>query len=465
MIEVEIDKDIYLDCYQHIVDDDEDIDIEFLYGGRDSGKSRFIGDRLTEKCLASNYFRCILIKETHESIKDSQWQLIKDTAEEEWNVGFLFKFTVSPLGINCANNNKFIARGMNEPGRIKSINNPSDAWVEEGNQISKDGFITLLTSLRVDDKKGRVKLWFSFNPEADTADFKDFWLFDMFFKDHYPHELSFVDTFVMKLPAIINTKNPALSKPEREVKLKYRVTHTTYHDNPYCTPQRQAIHESLKIYDPYRYNVFTLGLWGNKEIEGLFAWAYSRKKHVGRCKWNPAQYTYLSFDFNKNPICCSVFQWQEKTINVVECIKLPNSNIYTLCDHIKIKYKNAIFIVTGDATGQNSSALVKDDINYYIVIKNKLNLKWPQIKVPSINPSLEENQVLVNVILNDFNWIIDEENAKGVIYDMENVRMLPTGKIDKTDREDPKKQADAMDTVRYFLNMFLRWYLKQVGLE
>ena len=67
------------------------IHLKFLYGGRDSGKSRDIAQRKILKCLAATYFRCILIKKTANSIKDSQWQEIKDICEE-WHIDHLFKF-------------------------------------------------------------------------------------------------------------------------------------------------------------------------------------------------------------------------------------------------------------------------------------------------------------------------------------------------------------------------------------
>lgn len=122
----------------------------------------------------------------------------------------------------------------------------------------------------------------------------------------------------------------------------------------------------------------------------------------------------------------------------------------------------AIFMVTGDQTGENSSALVQDNLNYYKVIKQKLNLSDNQFIVPSVNPRLAENQVLTNSLLTNYNWVIDEKNAVGVIFDMENVKMLPDGTIDKAkgDRKDPTKQADALDTVRYFCNIELGWFLE-----
>jgi len=197
--------------------------------------------------------------------------------------------------------------------------------------------------------------------------------------------------------------------------------------------------------------------------EELDSWAYcfEHDKHVGSTKLNPAYEVYLSFDFNRNPITCGVYQHYNNWIYGIEQIKLPNSNIYALCDYIKAKYGRHMLIVTGDATGQNSTALVKDNLNFYTVIKAQLNLGAGQMKVPTINPPVEENRVLVNSIFHHYGVTLDRDNCKGLIFDLEHARVLPDGKLDKTDRKDPTKQLDALDCWRYFLNTFFRWILKQ----
>ncbi len=196
--------------------------------------------------------------------------------------------------------------------------------------------------------------------------------------------------------------------------------------------------------------------------EQRWAYAFDEEKHVGKCSINYEHPIWLSFDFNKNPICCSVIQYYNDTIYIVKCIKLPNSDIYKLCDVIYSEYgiNNPLFLVTGDATGKNSSALVTDNRNYYTIIQQKLNLTYGQMRQPLSNPRLEENQVLVNALLANYQWCIDEENASAVIFDMQYVKMLPDGTIDKGSRTDPTKQADALDTVRYFCNTELSWFIK-----
>lgn len=194
----------------------------------------------------------------------------------------------------------------------------------------------------------------------------------------------------------------------------------------------------------------------------LDAWAYSYdiKKHGGKTVLNKGQEVYLSFDFNRNPITCGVFQHSGGSIRGIEQIKLKNSNIYALCDYIKATYTDCMFMVTGDATGKASNALVQDNINYYTVIKSKLNLGNGQFKVPTVNPSLQENRVLVNSILHNSDIIFDTDKCKALHFDLEHAKVLPDGKLDKMDREDPTKQLDALDCLRYYLNTFHKHVLK-----
>ncbi len=116
-IQIDIDPNLFLDCYKPLLK--SDADIHFLWGGRDSGKSYFIAQKLIVDCLKNRYFRCIMVKKTYESIKDSQFQTIKDLVYK-WKLEDLFTFNKSPLEITCVNGNTFIARGCDMPERLKS---------------------------------------------------------------------------------------------------------------------------------------------------------------------------------------------------------------------------------------------------------------------------------------------------------------------------------------------------------
>jgi PBSX family phage terminase large subunit len=443
MIEVEIDKDVYLECYHHLLEPAQ-IDIEILWGSRDSGKSQFVAGKLTEDCMTLDYFRCILIKETHDSIKDAQWQMISDLADD-WGVDPLFEFFTSPLSIRCVNGGFFATRGMNKPGRIRSFTNPSHAWVEEANQLSETSFVTLLTSLR--SNKGPVKLYLTLNPESTSPDYEDFWLYKWFFKDYEPQK-SFTGVKILKVKS---------KGKEREIRFNYRVTHTTYHDNPHVTDQRIAFHESLEEASPYWYKVFTLGEWGNPENNSPWAFAFKKNKHVGSCSLNRAHEVYLSWDFNRNPMCCSVIQYYDNHVYVIETIKQPKSGIDAMCEYIKTYYPGCLFIVTGDYSGNHESSLYKEQVTHYKLIKHYLSLSEGQIKTEP-NPRLDKNSTHVNTILAFHKITMDKEKAKTLIFDMENVKRRADGTILKEDRDDPAQQSDALDTFRYFCNKFLKHF-------
>lgn len=221
--------------------------------------------------------------------------------------------------------------------------------------------------------------------------------------------------------------------------------------NPHIA--KSEVDQAERQVDPVSFAQEYLASFVTDELDS-WAYCYSEAKHVGETKLNKQAELYLSFDFNRNPITCGVFQHYGGWIYGIEQIKLKNSNIYELCDYIQMKYRGSMFIVTGDATGKASNALVQDNINYYTVIKTRLNLGNSQIKVHTVNPKLEENRVLVNSILHHNNVLLDRERCKGLLFDLEYAKVLPDGSLDKSDRNDATKQLDALDCFRYYLNTF-----------
>lgn len=474
-IQIDIGLDVFLRCYKHaippqlLVNENGDLiesianvigpepDIDFLWGGRDSGKTRHIAMRLIVDCLTLSYFRCILVRKVFNTIHDSQWQQIKDIATE-WGVDHLFTFKESPLEINCSNGNKFICRGMDDPSKLKSVSNPSHCWVEEGNQLDRNDFIVIMTSLRTNI--ARVKTWMSFNPECD-GDYQDFWLFEMFFA---PNESNMYGLIRGQWEHIIPASPGAVGvyAKERKVFFTYRCTWTTYRDNIYCRPERIAFLLNMASLDPYYETVFTNGKWGNRKTDDPYCYCFDEKLHVKENQIDRRLELILSFDFNVNPITCGVYQHTINEIRCLESIKMPNSNIYELCGYIKVHYHGYMLLVTGDATGRNTNAMVKDAINYYTIIKTELNLGITQLKVGTINPPVDENRVLVNSVLKKIKVSMHPIKCKDLIFDCKNVSVTDLGKIDKGDRANPKKRADHLDHFRYYLNTFHKSVLKMI---
>lgn len=323
-IEVEINKNVYLKCYRHLLVKDEPIDIEFLYGGRDSGKSRHVAQQLIELCLSESTFQCLLIRKVLNTVRDSQFNLLKSIIAE-WGLDRLFRINDSRLEIHCRNGNSFYGRGLDDVGRIKSFNNPSHCWMEEGNQITNEDFVIILTSLR--SNFAQVKTFFTFNPECE-GNYTDFWLWQEWFA--HTTDLSWL-------------WNKEVETPDSVVTFSARATHTTYHDNKYCSSQRKAIYESYKNSknNAYWYQTYTLGLWGFRRTGGAFWKCFDEAIHVRDLEHLQDSTYHVVIDNNVSPYI-AIQLWQ---------IDLPNKTLMQVdelpCSHPNNSAKKSASITAG----------------------------------------------------------------------------------------------------------------------
>lgn len=460
IIDIEIDEDVFLPCYRHLQSDTSDI--RFLWGGRDSGKSQDIAMRKIKDCLEKPYFRDILIKKTGNSIKDSQWQTIKDVCTD-WGIDHLFSFTTHPLEITCTvNGNKFIARGCDDVGKLKSIRNPTGAWVEEGNQLSEDDLVVLLTTLRNDN--GNVQIDMSLNPEAEDVEFEEFYLYKQFFKKWCEQGIyTFTDKFEMKLPS------------GQFASLTYSATHTTYHDNPYVTPQRVAFHESLQKNNPYYYNVFTLGMWGVRPAgNNPFATAYDPAIHESEeVQRNHHKQLFISIDFNLNPFAVTFSHiWQDQLgmhLHTFDEAEIGIGSIPAMIELIKGKYADQLHncLMTGDSGGNKGDLSQSDQASWFEQLRRGLNLRRKQVIVPG-NPFHETSRSDCNYLLHHsgipaskIDVKINPTNCPGLCRDLKNVQCDAFGGIIKRNRKDVNQRGDFVDTWRYKCNTFLKKFILQ----
>ena len=232
-------------------------------------------------------------------------------------------------------------------------------------------------------------------------------------------------------------------------------------DNPFVTADQWAQWE--KMAKPY-HQQFVEGNWNDlNDRHNLWAFAYNASKHGGQPELNPFEIVYLSFDFNVNPMCCVVIQYYNQRIVVLEVIKLPDSGTEQMCDYIRMsKYARCSFKVTGDASGRARDASQIDNQHNYTIIGRKLSLNPMQFHVPSVNPPIEKNKVLMNALLQNHAITIHNDRAKALHYDLANVRTNPDNTIIKKNRGRQEEQCDALDAFRYWCNQFMSWYLRTV---
>lgn len=201
------------------------------------------------------------------------------------------------------------------------------------------------------------------------------------------------------------------------------------------------------------------GDWSAFQVNNPYAYCFNEQKHARPCRYDPDSELMLSFDFNVDPITCTAAQNINGQLRYVKEFRLSNSNIYELCDRILVEYNdlNPLYLVTGDATGRARSAITTGNLNYYKVIKDKLNLNINQMKVPRTNPAVSDSRVLMNSLFQNYDVIIDPVNCPFLIEDLKYVEVDENGDINK---HKDKHRSHLLDCSRYLMSTFFNWYLK-----
>jgi hypothetical protein len=236
-------------------------------------------------------------------------------------------------------------------------------------------------------------------------------------------------------------------------------TFTTY-DNPYI--KKSEVDEARNQLDDLTFRCEYLA----EDVDLTskpYAYCFVKEKHVAK-ETIPYDENYelmLSFDFNIDPITAIASQYVNDEIRIIKEFRLERSNIYELIEVIKSAYINPLIILTGDATGRNSTALTRGNLNYYKVIKENLGLLESQIKTPSINPAISDGRVLVNSILQHFNVTISPECT----YLVDDLLLVEVDEYGKIDKAKDKHRTHLLDCFIYLLNTFHKHLLKTTIFE
>ena len=363
-----------------------------IYGGRGSSKSVFNCKRMIFKCLNDPYFRCILIRNVAEAVKDSIYQTIKDIVEE-LGLGQFFKFTINPLEIRCINGNKFLCRGLDDTTKIKSIKDPTHAVYEEDIPTRED-FLNITGCIRTDKAKYLQEI-FTINPECD-GHYEDNWFWQLFFKPN-EGELSFRNHITIKVDG-------------EDLTLPYTVHHSTYKDNRWLPKATGALYESYRTIDPYKFKVHTLGEWGAREVGARFWKGFDMTRHVGKCELNCSLPVHVSFDENTRPYpAVSIWQYEEVGLiteirQIFEiALRTPrNKLIYVasdLRDYLRRNGFNGIVYLYGDSTSKREDAKQAQGVNYFTIFQNEIVKNFEcRICYMNLNPNIKMSAEFINHI-------------------------------------------------------------------
>ena len=403
-----------------------------LYGSRGSGKSDYVAKRLVFQCLSHRYFKCILYRKNYNSIKDSSYETLKQTI---YDLGLesLFVFKVSPLEIVCVNGNKFLARGGDDPNKLKSIKDPTCVWYEEDIPDESD-FATISLTIR-SGKADLLQEVFTINPQVEGNP-EDNWFWQRFFEGH--NELSYRQKTTVEVEG-------------REIDYYFTVHHSTYQDNRWLPDEVKAQIEDYKTKNPYLYSVYAKGLWTAKETGGNFYKEFARAKHVEKLQYNPDLPIHASFDFNVNPYCSGQV-WQiigKKALCIDEIpARYPNNTTKGVCKLFMQKYfahKGGLFVY-GDPAGKSADTRSEQGQNDFRIIQTELAAMRPQMRVHSKAPSVAMRGNWINAILShqegDIQIIIND-SCSNTISDFSYVKEASDGTKHK------EKTRDAETKVTY----------------
>ena len=225
-----------------------------LYGGRDSGKSHGVAEKIIVQLLNPVPFRGLIVRKFEATVKLSQFQKLQDIITL-WGINDAFKINKNTGTVMCIYNGNFVtSKGLDDAAKIKSLADFHFVWYEEPNtdKVTYNDFQTLDKTLRALNPQSLQQSVFTFNSDNPNS-----WLKDVFF----PAGLGFEE----------NLPDDYLVAPNNTYKYKAKIVHFTYMDNPYITADRIEKLEMLKETDPVYYKIWCLGLWGGDPTGKIYS--------------------------------------------------------------------------------------------------------------------------------------------------------------------------------------------------
>lgn len=259
-----------------------------LVGGYGSSKSYHIAFKLIIKLLEEKR-KALVVREVYETIRESCFDLFLEILEDldllEQNTGRKrrkkVRYKTSPMQLLFPNGSKVIFKGMDKPGKLKSINDVTIVWLEEASEIKYSGYKELKGRLRHPTLSMHFIL--STNPVGTEN-----WVYQHFFKRTNDDGSETI---------ILDDKR--LYKKRTIVKNGVYYHHSVVDDNYFVQKSYIKTLDEMQDYDPDLYRVARLGQFGLNGIRVLpqFMVASSHDKIMRAVRGIPSKFKFTGFDF------------------------------------------------------------------------------------------------------------------------------------------------------------------------
>lgn len=222
-------------------------------------------------------------------------------------------------------------------------------------------------------------------------------------------------------------------------------------------PFKHTVEELHKIKAANRFTFETQYQQNPQAInEKLWLFAFDREKHTGHVEYDENAPIVMSWDFNRNPMTCTLFQHVDGQARGIDCIRIDNATTRMVCEEIDRRYGkyNPFYLVTGDCAGKNATTLSL--LNNYDVVKAYFGLSKSQMQYSGSNPRLADSRYFINSLFEQYDIVFDSERCKPAIFDFENVLSDEENRPMKMSRDNIAQQADFLDNVRYYFHRYYK---------
>lgn len=217
-----INKERFLPCYRPYVED-YSFRYNIYYGGRGSGKTIFVMDKLLLKGLKEKR-TILLMRKVYRKCKDSVWAELK-AAIDRLKLRKYFDLYEGEYRAVCKlNGTMFKCEGLDEAEKIKGFSEISDVLLEEATEFTPEDFELIDGTVRSVKYKLPLQLYCLFNPVSKAN-----WVYKRF---GFDTGITPPNTFVLK---------------------------TTYLDNPFISQDYIQRMEDMKRTNPTRWKIEALG--------------------------------------------------------------------------------------------------------------------------------------------------------------------------------------------------------------
>lgn len=258
-----------------------------LVGGYGSSKSYHIALKIILKCLEEKR-KVLVVREVYETIRESCFDLFIEILEDmnlldpnsNRRKSNKVRYKTSPMQLIFPNGSKVIFKGMDKPGKLKSINGVSIVWLEEASEIKYDGYKELKGRLRHPTLSLHFLL--STNPVGTEN-----WVYQHFFKRTNEDG---TETVILD--------DQRLYKKHTIVKKGVYYHHSVVDDNLFVPKSYVNTLDEMQEYDPDLYRVARLGQFGINGIRVLPQFSVAPHNQVMRAvNGIPAKFKFTGFDF------------------------------------------------------------------------------------------------------------------------------------------------------------------------